>query len=174
VKKTRHIMEPAKRTEKNLGATENRIKATEGDRTGKPDREAARGLLALLGQISTASGMVEGGGGKFEKKLILSLLFAKEVWQAVQKKRAGILREMADLIEVPEARPALVAAWRLREYWTPCLEAGFQPPHIKKSVILDSIMAAADCNHRTAEKAAKEAGLEKVFGWKAGRPRSED
>ncbi len=166
--KSRHIMSPSKRTTEKKTPTENRRIATYGEKLESP----ATSILSLLQQIA-------GGGSKMrrEGKWVnvtpeLALCFAKDIWDIVQSKDGSILRDMADLIEAPVARPALAEAWSLREYWTPCMEAGFNPPQIKKEKIISAIMETTGCNSRTAEKAATEAGLGKVFKWKAGRPRT--
>jgi hypothetical protein len=168
--KTRHIMAPSKRTNKKRTPTENRRIAAYGEKLDSP----AIGILSLLQQIA-------GGGSKMrrEGKWVnvtpeLALCFAKDIWDIVQSEDGTILREMADLVEAPIARPALEAAWSMREYWSPYLEDGFNPPQVKKVKIIQSIMAATGCNSRTAEKAATEAGLSEVFKWKAGRPRKKE
>jgi hypothetical protein len=176
--KSRHIMSPSKRTTQKKTPTENRWIATYGEKLKSP----AISILSLLQQIA-------GGGSKQRRNKEgeldpkgewvnvtphLALCFAKDIWDIVQSKDGSILRDMADLIEAPVSRPALAEAWSLREYWTPCMEAGFNPPQIKKEKIISAIMETTGCNLRTAEKAATEAGLGKVFKWKAGRPRTQE
>ena len=156
--KTSHVMIPSKRTSLKDSPTSNRIKATLGDKEGNP----AVLLFGFLKQLSSRPNPA------------LSLVFAEEMGQILKSGDGAILRSLADLIETQVARPALEAAWSMREYWTPCMEAGFPPPQVKKKEIISRIMARSGCNERTAEKAATEAGLAKVYGWKAGRPRNED
>lgn len=167
-KKTKHIMAPAKRTSKTASPTENRRRAALGDKMGSQAQE----LVAFLKQISTAKGKVEIEGVMVEKKMVLSFLFAREIWEIFNSGDGSIFRDLADFAEVPTARPSLAKAWSMREYWQQCLDAGFTPPSIKKKKIIKAIVAETGCAERTAERDATAAGLGEVFGWKAGRPRS--
>ena len=156
--KTRHIMRSAKRPAKKATPTENRRRSTYGDNLDSP----AVLLFDFLRQVSSRPSPA------------LCWCFTEELAKIYRSGDGSILRALADLIEVPISRPALEIAWSQREYWQQALDAGFNPPRVKKKDIINSIINGSGCNERTAEKAAQDAGLAEVYGWKAGRPRNED
>ena len=156
--KTRHIMRSAKRPAKKATPTENRRRSTYGDNLDSP----AVLLFDFLRQVSSRPSPA------------LCWSFTEELAKIFKSGDGSILRALADLIEVPISRPALEIAWSQRESWQQALDAGINPPRVKKKDIIDSIIKCSGCNERTAEKAVRDAGLAEVYGWKAGRPRSED
>jgi hypothetical protein len=156
--KTRHIMRSAKRPAKKADPTENRRRCAYGDNLDSP----AVLLFDFLRQVSSRPSPA------------LCWSFTEELSKIYRSGDGSILRALADLIEVPISRPALEIAWSQREYWQQAVDAGVAPPGVKKKDIIKSIIKGSGCNERTAEKAARDAGLAEIFGWKAGRPRSED
>jgi len=164
--KASHIMAPSKRTTAKADASESRRRATLGDRLNSPATE----LINLLRQIAAGGGKLVRGGGVINIQPRLAITLAHKLWMIIESQDGSTLRDMAALVEVPVARQALAAAYAIRqdlEHYPPDIR-----PRFKRSAIVNSIMSTTGCDQRTAEKAAAEAGLKELFGWKAGRPRT--
>ena len=164
--KASHIMAPSKRTTAKADASENRRRATLGDRLNSPATE----LINLVRQIAAGGGKLLRGGEVINLQPRLAITLAHKLWMIIESQDGSTLRDMAALVEVPVARQALAAAYAIRqdlEHYPPDIR-----PRFKRSAIVNSIMSTAGCDQRTAEKAAAEAGLKELFGWKPGRPRT--
>jgi hypothetical protein len=164
--KARHTMHPAKRTTAKADAASNRHRARYGDRQDSPAVE----LHALLQQVAAGGGWMRGKKKKVNIQGDTAVVFAKKIWNIFESGDGAALRDFAALADAAVARPALEAAYAIRQD----LEhyANEDRPRFKRAAIVRSIMSTTGCDQRTAEKATAEAGLKELFGWKAGRPRS--
>lgn len=165
-KKTRHIMAPSKRTTAKADASENRRRATLGDRLDSP----AADLINLVHQIAAGGGKLRRGGKTINLQPHLASTLAQRLWAIIESQDGTTLRDMAALVEVPVARPALAAAFSAIEDLQHYDEDN--RPKIKSREIVTSIMRSTGCDERTAKKAIAEAGLKNLFGWRSGRPRT--
>lgn len=165
-KKTRHIMAPSKRTTAKADASENRRRATLGDRIDSPAAE----LINLVRQIAAGGGKLRRGGKTINLQPHLAILLAKKLWTIIESQDGTTLRDMAALVDAPVARPALAAAFAAMEDLQHYSEG--DRPHIKSCEIAAAIMQSTGCDQRTAKKAAAEAGLKNLFAWRSGRPRT--
>ena len=165
-KKTRHIMAPSKRTTVKADASENRRRATLGDRLDSP----AADLISLVRQIAAGGGKAWRGREPINLQPHLAITLAQKLWTIIESQDGDTLRDMAALVDTPVAREALAAAYAVAEDLQHYPEG--DRPHIKSCELVDSIMRSTGCNERTAKKAIAEAGLKKLFGWRSGRPRT--
>ncbi len=165
-RKTSHIMAPSKRTTAKADATENKRRSTLGDRQNSPATE----LVNLVHQIAAGGGWGWRDGKKISLQPQLAILLAQKLWMIIKSNDGTTLRDMAALVETPVARPALAAAYSVMEDLQHYAEG--DRPKIKSREIVASIMHSTGCDERTAKKAAAEAGLKNLFGWRSGRPRT--
>lgn len=165
--KTRHTMQPAKRTTAKAEAATNRHRARYGDRQDSTAVE----LYGLIHQVAAGGGRMRRGKKKPTNiQGEVAVIFAKKIWDILQSGDGTALRDLATLAEAPVARPALEAAYAIRqdlEHYAP-----EDRPRFKRIDIVHSIKTSTGCDTRTSEKAVADAGLKELFGWKAGRPRS--
>jgi hypothetical protein len=163
--KARHTMQPAKRTTAKADAASNRHRAQFGDRQDSPAVE----LHALLHQVAAGGGWMRGKKKKANIQGDIAVVFAKKIWNIFESGDGAALRDFAALADAPVARPALEAAYAIRQD----LEhyANEDRPRFNRAAVVRSIMSSTGCDQRTAEKATAEARLKELFGWRAGRPR---
>jgi hypothetical protein len=165
-KKTRHIMAPSKRTTAKADASENRRRATLGDRLDSP----AADLISLIRQIAGGGCKTHREGKAINLQPHLAIVLAKKLWTIIESQDGNTLRDMAALVDAPVAREALAAAYAIAEDLQHYAEG--DRPHIKSCEIVAAIMHSTGCDERTAKKAIAEAGLKNLFGWRSGRPRT--
>lgn len=199
--KRRHITSPRRRPSPSKSATENRIRATLGELrdskgaelfeflkqlgASKTDQEAVRQVIA---DLKTAVKEAAKGKAKasaearldaakkraWEKESsyrVLCQCFVQELVELFKAKDGDTLRGLAAIVEAPEAAPELAQAFSIAEYLGKIVEAGLQPPSVKRADIVASIRSTTGCDERTAERAIATAGIGKLMRWKAGRPR---
>jgi hypothetical protein len=167
--KRRQIVAPGKRPKKELDPAENRLRAEMGDHRGSKAAE----LLGLLRQVASPN-----------CKPALAALLSQEVAVMLKERDGDTLREVAELVERPVARPAEERAYALEAWCRSLLAAAADArslprrkkivptlPAIKRSEILESIMEQTNCSQRTAAAAIDKTQLSKLLGWKTGRPR---
>ena len=163
--KKRQIINPRKRPQADLDATENRLRAMYGEMRGKRVVELYQ-MLESLSQTKVAPAMLT--------------LFAQEMGGIFKRRDGDTLRELASLVEAPIAKPAEEIAFGIEAHLRGLLAAmqeakGSQRtkaalPAVKRIDIIESIMQQAQCDKRTAEKAVDKTKLRELLGWKAGRP----